>query len=530
MTGYPWQTGDELLAADLNAAVGMSFGGQGAAFVTPTPPISPMAGFLWFDPVSTQLYVWYVDDNSSQWVIANNTASLSPPPSGGPFLPIGGGTMLGPLTAPVINAEHLNLGGATGNGLGVTLSGIPTYTTSPLWVNTYFTGSNANINNQSFNTLIVNDNVAYTGNGQSNALLIRQNTQANATKAGGLWVESQQTAAPINPFGFCTALTAASSLSYNCGGSALTVAGVKGVATTLNTYTAANSGATFAAGIVGYELDIHARSGSSIGGKTGLLIVRLADDAVSGAFGADSAIAFGGSSPTAGWDYVLNIGGGAGQIPYKSTATFIGASEPQTPSTGQALAAWGIDFSGVLFSGGFARSLGFLVDGSGNLISQRHSISNWSLTPSSTGLAIDAVAQRASLTSIAAGGAGWIIGDKATTANGGVYQITAVSGAVATAVVQLVPDVAVSPPANPVATTATNTSIFHPNAGGLTLNLTWTAANGLSLNPTGQRVGFNGTAPIVKPTVTGAKGSNAALASLLSALAAYGLITDSTSA
>ena len=42
--------------------------------------------------------------------------------------------------------------------------------------------------------------------------------------------------------------------------------------------------------------------------------------------------------------------------------------------------------------------------------------------------------------------------------------------------------------------------------------------------------GFNNTNPIAKPTVTGAKGSNAALASLLTALANYGLITDSTTA
>lgn len=43
-------------------------------------------------------------------------------------------------------------------------------------------------------------------------------------------------------------------------------------------------------------------------------------------------------------------------------------------------------------------------------------------------------------------------------------------------------------------------------------------------------VGFNGTSPIAKPTVTGSRGGNAALASLLTALANYGLITDSTTA
>jgi hypothetical protein len=40
---------------------------------------------------------------------------------------------------------------------------------------------------------------------------------------------------------------------------------------------------------------------------------------------------------------------------------------------------------------------------------------------------------------------------------------------------------------------------------------------------------FYNTAPIAKPTVTGAKGGNAALTSLITALANLGLITDSTS-
>jgi len=41
-------------------------------------------------------------------------------------------------------------------------------------------------------------------------------------------------------------------------------------------------------------------------------------------------------------------------------------------------------------------------------------------------------------------------------------------------------------------------------------------------------VGFYNTAPIAKPTVTGSRGGNAALASLLTALANQGLITNST--
>ena len=41
-------------------------------------------------------------------------------------------------------------------------------------------------------------------------------------------------------------------------------------------------------------------------------------------------------------------------------------------------------------------------------------------------------------------------------------------------------------------------------------------------------VGFSGATPVGRQTITGAKGGNAALASLLTALATYGLITDSS--
>lgn len=47
---------------------------------------------------------------------------------------------------------------------------------------------------------------------------------------------------------------------------------------------------------------------------------------------------------------------------------------------------------------------------------------------------------------------------------------------------------------------------------------------------TAPMLGFFGTNPVVKPTVTGSRGGNAALASLLTALAGEGLIVDSSSA
>lgn len=52
------------------------------------------------------------------------------------------------------------------------------------------------------------------------------------------------------------------------------------------------------------------------------------------------------------------------------------------------------------------------------------------------------------------------------------------------------------------------------------------ATERVRFNATG--IGFNGSTPVAKPTVTGAKGGNAALTSLMSALSALGLVTDST--
>ncbi len=53
---------------------------------------------------------------------------------------------------------------------------------------------------------------------------------------------------------------------------------------------------------------------------------------------------------------------------------------------------------------------------------------------------------------------------------------------------------------------------------------------GGALNHDGTTIGFYGTAPVTKPAVTGSRAGNAALASLLTALASQGIVTDSSSA
>jgi hypothetical protein len=50
------------------------------------------------------------------------------------------------------------------------------------------------------------------------------------------------------------------------------------------------------------------------------------------------------------------------------------------------------------------------------------------------------------------------------------------------------------------------------------------------LDNSADKLGFFGTAPVSKQTVTGSRGGNAAIARLLTILANHGLITNSTTA
>ncbi|NUQ76102.1 MAG: hypothetical protein HUU21_21390 [Polyangiaceae bacterium] len=59
------------------------------------------------------------------------------------------------------------------------------------------------------------------------------------------------------------------------------------------------------------------------------------------------------------------------------------------------------------------------------------------------------------------------------------------------------------------------------------ITLQYTTTKRIEVNATG--IGFFAANPVAKPTVTGSRGGNAALASLLTALATLGLITDSSS-
>lgn len=59
--------------------------------VSDTPPPSPTQGALWWDSVHGQMYLFYDDGSSQQWVPTTNQM-------GGNYLPLSGGSLSGPLT------------------------------------------------------------------------------------------------------------------------------------------------------------------------------------------------------------------------------------------------------------------------------------------------------------------------------------------------------------------------------------------------------------------------------------------------
>src|SRR6185312_914666 len=77
---------------------------------------------------------------------------------------------------------------------------------------------------------------------------------------------------------------------------------------------------------------------------------------------------------------------------------------------------------------------------------------------------------------------------------------------------------------------ASGTNVLLDVGGTATgLSIGGTTATGVILGKSGGTLGAYGSAGATKPTVTGSRGANAALASLMTALSSIGLVTDSTS-
>jgi hypothetical protein len=103
----------------------------GSISVGALPPTTPAAGALWWDSVGGQLYVWYNDGTSSQWASATNQM-------GGGFLPLTGGALTGDLSIASADGNNLTLSAS-----GTTWPGIKFNIASGAgaWIGSYVGGN-----------------------------------------------------------------------------------------------------------------------------------------------------------------------------------------------------------------------------------------------------------------------------------------------------------------------------------------------------------------------------------------------------
>jgi hypothetical protein len=131
-------------------------------------------------------------------------------------------------------------------------------------------------------------------------------------------------------------------------GTALANGSTGGVSWDINTVATANSGATNLSGIVGYEMDLVAKAGSSMLDKFGLDVELLPTDAVQGSR-SDAAIVVRGSNTPSGFKNDIQFGAANGNWASCAGCTLINAvNNIYTPYAMPALD--GINFSLVTFS------------------------------------------------------------------------------------------------------------------------------------------------------------------------------------
>jgi hypothetical protein len=155
--------------------------GSGATVIAAsTPPVNPTLGTLWWDTTGGQLYVWYNDGNSTQWVIAVNYGF-------GTFLPLVGGTLTGPLV----------------------LVGDPTAALQP--TTKQYVDNKPYNDNRIINGDMLFDQRAGTGRVTNVSNFVADRWYYGANQAGKLtWAQASSVAMTANGFPWCTTFTSSS--------------------------------------------------------------------------------------------------------------------------------------------------------------------------------------------------------------------------------------------------------------------------------------------------------------------------------
>jgi hypothetical protein len=388
-TGYPWSQGDPLLAADLNAAIAAASAGalpSGAAraIISDTSPPDPYPGLFWFDSANPQLYLWYSDPNSSQWVIATANAgglsadapvdgslygrsnaawsAINQTSLGGPFLPLSGGTVSGQINGYIYDTHNqrtqaLGAGGTMQTPLGIysELSGVRT------GGNPYLTCVN-----------VLSDTADMGGAGLAGLAVIMNGGTPSGAMGGRSAIGAQInfTGAPGNK--------AASTGEQFLGVSAYCVASgsVGGVSGSGGPYGSLwgglfnaqlESGATFWNQAMGCEINVGVAAGASAAYVTGAAIVLGTHNQAPQQF--DQMLGFGmiSRAGNVGLKNGIVFGGAGGWWPIDPSGSLMTTNVSLIAGGPAYTATYGIDLSGVTFSQAAFRSKGFAVSGAGQV-------------------------------------------------------------------------------------------------------------------------------------------------------------------
>jgi hypothetical protein len=278
------------------------------------------------------------------------------------------------------------------------------------------------------------------------------------------------------------------------------------------------AGATNYVSVMAGEADVSVSVGASVQYKWGWCISTVEGDAVRGSV-AESALHIGAVPSTGGWFTGITFSDfNGGGMPIAAGGTLL---KGQKFAAGTIPIAHGVDLTAFAIAGAAFKSPGFLLDGVGNL--QAASATYLGAAIGANGLTVS----------------GPLAVNGSTVAIQGPVGITDVTAA---SLSQFTIDGHLNSTIGARVTLTGNgatTPSKHIRVFGGTLQVLNNAATtallsvtdtGVQVSPAGGSLGFYGTSPQSKPAITGAKGGNAALASLLTQLAALGLITDSTSA
>lgn len=149
------------------------------------------------------------------------------------------------------------------------------------------------------------------------------------------------------------------SVAQSADGGTNTGAGAAGSFFGANFVAATNASITNLLGVIGGEVNIVVRTGSTTQRKVGWAIVGGAEDAVQGATWDAALVISNQTGSTAGWTDGILVGNTNGQFPIASGGTILRATSGSVTR--------GIDFNSVTFSGTAFRSPGFNVGPTGNV-------------------------------------------------------------------------------------------------------------------------------------------------------------------